>query len=58
MKIKAKNDAMLYEKLKEHLSHDVVIAAYGEDCVCLECMDCNEVILDGEYYTLVPRTLD
>jgi len=41
---------MSYEKLREHLGHEVVIARYGTDSqeynIALECEECYEVIVD------------
>ena len=43
-----------YESLKAHLGHKIVIAAYGykkdPDNVAIECVDCNEVLLDYDKY--------
>jgi len=51
---------LLWDALKKHFGHSVEIAVYGNPKdpadVCLECKDCNEVILDGELYTLGART--
>lgn len=45
--------------LKSHRGHKVSIVSYGswEDPVdvCLECEDCNEVILDAELCTVCAR---
>lgn len=52
-------DSYLWNRLKEHWGHDVKISCYGNgdspDDVCLECEDCNEVIVDAGLYTLCPR---
>ena len=52
-------DKILWNVLKEHLGHNVVIVAYGDINdpvdICLECEDCNEVILDAEIYTICAR---
>ncbi len=48
---------LLLEKLKNHVGHQVEIVTYGDkddsSDVCLECLDCNEIILDAELYDLV-----
>lgn len=50
---------LLWDVLKKHFGHHVEIAVYGDvklpHDVCLECMDCNEVVLDAEIYTLTAR---
>ena len=47
---------LLKEKLMEHRGHNVVIVTYGDynnpQDVCLECQDCNAIILDAENYDL------
>ena len=52
-------DEILWNILFKHRGHKVEIATYGDwtDPVdmCLECLDCNEVILDGEIYTICGR---
>ena len=52
-------DEILWNLLLQHRGHNVVIAVYGDPAdpadVCLECEDCNEVILDGEIYTICAR---
>ena len=52
-------DDLLWERLLAHRGHAVSIVSYGpiDDPVdvCLECEDCNEVILDAEIYTLCAR---
>ncbi len=53
--IEAEN--LLYEQLTAHKGHHVEIVSYGDcndpACTCLECLDCNEIILDAELYDLV-----
>lgn len=51
---------LLWDALANHYGHHVEIVKYGSDendpsDVCLECTDCNEVILDAEIYTLCAR---
>jgi len=50
---------ILWRLLENHVGHNVEIVAYGDKSdpqdVCLECVDCNEVILDAEIYTLCAR---
>ena len=45
-------DEILWNILKEHIGHNVEIVYYGDKDspvdICLECTDCNEVILDAE----------
>lgn len=52
-------DMILWNELKKHRGHKVSIVSYGDydnpADICLECEDCNEVILDAELYTLYPR---
>lgn len=52
-------DMVLWNKLKDHIGHHIEIVAYGDlddpDDICLECFDCNEVILDAEIYSLCAR---
>ena len=52
-------DEILWNLLFTHKGHKVEIATYGNPNnpvdVCLECMDCNEVILDAEIYTICGR---
>lgn len=47
---------LLWEKLLRHRGHNVSIVSYGDvddpADVCLECEDCDEVILDAEIYTI------
>lgn len=54
------SDKLLWNLLKKHIGHEVHIVSYGDSNgniadVCLECEDCNEVILDSELYTLAAR---
>lgn len=39
-----------YQKIHEHIGHDIQCVSYGtyEDNVSIECMDCNEVIIDED----------
>jgi len=56
---KPSHDNLLWDTLLAHWGHDVRIVKYGNPDdpadVCLECVDCNEVILDAELYTLCAR---
>lgn len=49
----------LWNKLKKHRGHKVNIVSYGDrnnpEDICLECEDCEEVVLDAEIYTLCAR---
>ena len=54
------SDKLLWNLLEKHIGHEVHIVSYGDNNgnvydVCLECEDCNEVILDSELYTLAAR---
>lgn len=53
---------ILWNELLKHRGHNVAIVSYGDydnpTDVCLECEDCNEVILDAEIYTLCAREDD
>ena len=44
----------MYEKLKNHIGHDIVCVAYGDidnpDDFCIECEDCNEVLVSAETF--------
>ena len=50
---------LLWDSLANHTGHRVEITYYGSEkspaCRCLECLDCNEVVLDAEIYTLCAR---
>lgn len=52
-------DMVLWSALKKHFGHSVCIARYGSRehpaSYCLECEDCNEVVLDSEIYTICVR---
>ena len=52
-------DEILWNILFKHRGHKVSIGVYGDyndpSDVCLECEDCNQVILDGEVYTICGR---
>jgi hypothetical protein len=34
------------ERLLPHLGHDIEIARYGTENIAVECVDCNEVLVD------------
>ena len=55
-----KKNMLLWNLLKKHIGHNVQIVAYGDPDdpadICLECEDCDEVILDAELYTLQARS--
>lgn len=42
----------MYEKLKNHIGHNIVCVCYGDPSnpsdVCLECEDCGEVLISAE----------
>jgi hypothetical protein len=50
---------MYYEKIARHIGHNIEVASYGKPIVnvAVECMDCYEVIVDGDKRELeyVPR---
>ena len=50
---------LLWDVLMQHRGHNVSIVSYGDwnipDNVCLECKDCNKVILDAETTTICGR---
>lgn len=52
------NDA-LWNLLSEHFGHHITIAKYGNPDnpadICLECEDCNAVLIDAELYTVCER---
>ena len=52
----AKNRNYLWQTLEQHIGHNVVISTYGKDSdifdICLECEDCNEVLLDADIYDI------
>ena len=52
-------DEILWNLLNDHIGHNVEIVYYGDPNdpadICLECLDCNEVILDAEIYTICAR---
>jgi hypothetical protein len=52
-------DNLLWNILLKHRGHHVGIVSYGDPDdpadVCLECEDCNEVVLDAEIYTICAR---
>ena len=47
-------DNWLAEKLLEHTGHDIAIMVYESEGVihdvCVECLDCNEVLVSAEDY--------
>ena len=42
----------MYEKLRNHIGHNIVCVAYGDINnpvdICIECEDCNEVLVSAE----------
>ena len=50
---------ILWDLLKAHREHHVEIVCYGDPSdpsdVRLECMDCNEVLLDAGIFTICTR---
>ena len=51
------NDNWLANKLLGHTGHDIAIMVYGDGDniydVCVECLDCNEVLVSAEDYGFV-----
>lgn len=46
-------DNLLYDLLKRHVGHNVVISDYGDGAnMSLECEDCGCVIFDTDLYDL------
>jgi hypothetical protein len=35
-----------YESLKNHVGHNIECVTYGDENVSIECIDCNEVLID------------
>lgn len=50
-------EMVLWNTLQRHIGHNIEIVQYGDPAVdvCLECIDCGEVILDAELYTICMR---
>lgn len=52
-------EVYLWNLLKNHIGHRVEIHSYGDidnpANICLADVDTNEIIIDAELYTLVPR---
>ena len=44
----------MFEKLINHVGHNVVCVAYGDSDnpqdICIECQDCNEVLVSAETF--------
>ena len=44
----------IYEILKNHIGHKIVCVAYGNtdspNDICIECEDCNEVLISSESF--------
>lgn len=36
----------MYNNLKNHLGHRIELAIYGNQNMAIECVDCNEVLID------------
>ena len=55
-------DKELWDLLLAHKGHELAIAVSGDpdnpQNVSLECLDCNEVVLDAELYTICAREED
>lgn len=50
----------MYEKLKDHIGHNVVCVAYGDINdpvdICVECEDCCCVLISAEDYDFEEET--
>jgi hypothetical protein len=49
------------ERLKNHIGHDVRCVCYGDDSnnpddICIECWDCNEVLVSAETFEFEEET--
>ena len=46
----------MYEKLKPHVGHKIACVCYGNADdpwdICIECEDCNEVLVSAETFEL------
>lgn len=46
----------MYEKLKQHIGHNIVCVGYGDIenpvDICIECEDCNEVLISSEDFDI------
>ena len=56
---KEKFNQELWNRLRVHQGHRLVIAVYGDPAepanISLECKECGEVVLDTELYTICAR---
>ncbi len=39
-----------FETLRVHLGHEIEVALYGDQNVAIECLTCNEVLIDFEKF--------
>ena len=39
-----------YEDLENHIGHKLQCVRYGDENVAVECIDCQEIIMDYEKY--------
>ena len=50
----SKTKNYMYRKLQEHIGHQIVCVYYGDPDdpadICIECEDCNEVLISAEDY--------
>lgn len=50
---------LMYDKLKNHIGHHVVCSSYGDAespaDICIECEDCNEVLVSADDYEVADR---
>ena len=35
-----------FKELKEHIGHKLSCVLYGTESVCIECNDCNEILIE------------
>lgn len=53
------DNEILWNTLFQHWGHHVEISFYGDADnpadICLECMDCNEVLVDAGIYSICAR---
>ena len=51
----------MYDKLKNHIGHNIVCVSYGDyhdpDDICIECEDCNEVLISTETFEEEKNTI-
>lgn len=35
-----------FETLRDHMGHNIEVALYGDQNIAIECVTCNEVLID------------